>query len=86
MLKLAKVGAHWGAGWKTYWERRKTLEGFAREKMPVWLFYGMKDLIVHPACSELVYNALVSTPHGRKVHTTHVRRTTYRDAGDQCWG
>ena len=40
----------------------------------------MKDRIVHPKCSEFVFNALGGTGN------ENMRRTTYRDAGHECWG
>jgi len=71
MLKLAEIDCD------CFWVRQKLKKC---EQMPAWLFHGMKDRIIHPKCSEFVFNALGGTGN------ENVRRTTYRDAGHHCWG
>ena len=59
-------------------ENRKALKKC--ERMPAWLFHAVNDRIVHPKCSQFVYQALGGTSN------ENLHMTTFRNAGHACWG
>ena len=54
------------------------------QNMPAWLFYGKKDQVVLPICSEHIIESLAMKGDGSQP-SVDVRVTAYKGVGHACW-